>query len=72
MQEFMIPLDSKSEVPLYEQVCEYVKTEIQQGHLKAGEKLPSSRKQYHVKGTMFVISRDCIRFVKSLQWITKF
>ena len=43
MQEFMIPLDSKSEVPLYEQVCEYVKTEIQQGHLKAGEKLPSSR-----------------------------
>ena len=43
MQEFMIPLNSKSELPLYEQICEYIKTEIQQGHLKAEEKLPSSR-----------------------------
>ena len=43
MQEFMIPLNVKSEVPLYEQICEYIKTEIQQGHLKAEEKLPSSR-----------------------------
>lgn len=43
MQELMIPLHTKSEIPLYQQICEYIKTEIQCGHLRAGEKLPSSR-----------------------------
>ena len=43
MKELLIPLHIKSEIPLYQQICEYIKREIQHGHLKAGEKLPSSR-----------------------------
>lgn len=43
MKELLIPLHIKSEIPLYQQICEYIKREIQNGHLKAGEKLPSSR-----------------------------
>ena len=43
MKELLIPLHIKSEIPLYQQICEYIKKEIQHGHLKAGEKLPSSR-----------------------------
>ena len=39
----MIPLDSKSRVPIYQQICEYLKAEIQRGRLRAGEKLPSAR-----------------------------
>ena len=43
MKELLIPLHIKSEIPLYQQICEYIKKEIQHGHLKSGEKLPSSR-----------------------------
>lgn len=37
------PLDSRSPVPLYEQLYGYIKTEILNGHLCAREKLPSKR-----------------------------
>ena len=43
MSTFLIPLDSKSRVPIYQQICEYLKAEIQKGRLRAGEKLPSAR-----------------------------
>lgn len=43
MHELIIPLDTKSKAPVYQQICEYIKSEIQQKRLKSGEKLPSSR-----------------------------
>lgn len=43
MNELIIPLNTKSKTPVYQQICEYIKREIQQRRLKAGEKLPSSR-----------------------------
>lgn len=39
----MIPLDSRSRQPLYEQIYQYVKEEIRSGKRKAGERLPSTR-----------------------------
>lgn len=43
MNELMIPLDTKSLTPLYQQIEEYLKQEIQEGRLGAGMRLPSSR-----------------------------
>lgn len=43
MNELMIPLDTKSPIPLYQQIEEYLKQEIQEGRLAAGMRLPSSR-----------------------------
>ena len=43
MTELMIPLDTKSLTPLYQQIEEYLKHEIQEGRLVAGMRLPSSR-----------------------------
>lgn len=43
MNDLIISLDTKAEVPLYEQICEYFKQEIQEGRLAAGMRLPSSR-----------------------------
>ena len=43
MNELMIPLDTKSLTPLYQQIEEYLKQEIQEGRLVAGMRLPSSR-----------------------------
>ena len=43
MNELMIPLDTKSITPLYQQIEEYLKQEIQEGRLVAGMRLPSSR-----------------------------
>lgn len=43
MNELIIPLDTKSKIPVYQQICEHIKSEIQQKRLKAGEKMPSSR-----------------------------
>ncbi len=43
MNELMIPLDTKSSTPLYQQIEEYLKQEIQEGRLAAGMRLPSSR-----------------------------
>ena len=43
MNELMIPLDTKSLTPLYQQIEEYLKQEIQEGRLVAGVRLPSSR-----------------------------
>lgn len=39
----MISLDGKSEKPMYEQIYEYIREEIQKGKIQAGEKLPSTR-----------------------------
>ena len=43
MNELMIPLDTNSLTPLYQQIEEYLKQEIQEGRLVAGMRLPSSR-----------------------------
>lgn len=43
MNELTINLSSKSEMPLYEQIYEYIKKEIQTGRIPSGEKLPSTR-----------------------------
>lgn len=41
--ELMVPLKSHSEIPLYEQIYEYIKEEIKSGNLKAMTRLPSTR-----------------------------
>ena len=43
MNDLMIPLIEDSRVPLYRQIYDYIKKEIQEEKMKAGEKLPSSR-----------------------------
>ncbi|WP_242224817.1 PLP-dependent aminotransferase family protein [Bacillus cereus group sp. BfR-BA-01380] len=41
--ELTIPLDSKSKIPLYIQIYNYMKKEILQGGIEAGSRLPSHR-----------------------------
>lgn len=41
--ELLIPLDSRSKKPLYEQIYSHIRTEIRSGALKAGDRLPSTR-----------------------------
>lgn len=41
--ELMIPFDSQGNIPMYEQIYQYIKKEIRQGSLRAGSKLPSTR-----------------------------
>lgn len=43
MKELMIVLDGKTKKPMYEQIYEYIRDEIQKGEIQAGEKLPSTR-----------------------------
>ncbi len=43
MKELLIQLDPDRKMPLYEQICRFLKEEIQKGRIAAGEKLPSSR-----------------------------
>ena len=43
MNELTIHLDQKSKKPMYEQLYEYIKQDIQQGRLGAGTRLPASR-----------------------------
>ncbi len=43
MRELTIHLDQKSRTPMYEQLYEYMKQDIQQGRLGAGERLPARR-----------------------------
>ena len=38
-----ISLDTRSRIPLYEQIYDYIKTDIQSGRIPYGEKLPSTR-----------------------------
>lgn len=45
MNELTISLDTKSKVPLYEQIYQYIKEEIRTGRIPSGEKLPSTRVQ---------------------------
>lgn len=41
--ELLIPLDSRSEKPLYEQIYAHIRGEIRSGALKPSERLPSTR-----------------------------
>ena len=43
MHELTISLDTRSRIPLYEQIYDYIKTDIQSGRIPYGEKLPSTR-----------------------------
>lgn len=43
MNELTINLDTKLKMPLYEQIYEFIKEEIQKGRIQNGEKLPSTR-----------------------------
>ena len=43
MMELLIPLDSRSKKPLYEQIYSHICAEIRSGALKAGDRLPSTR-----------------------------
>ncbi|WP_230399726.1 MocR-like pyridoxine biosynthesis transcription factor PdxR [Novisyntrophococcus fermenticellae] len=43
MKELLISLEHNGGIPLYEQIYQYIKTEIADGKIIAGEKLPSSR-----------------------------
>lgn len=43
MNELTINLQNKSNIPLYEQIYNYIKKDIQGGRIQSGEKLPSTR-----------------------------
>lgn len=43
MNELTINLQPKSKTPLYEQIYDYIKKDIQENRMKSGEKLPSTR-----------------------------
>ena len=43
MNELTINLNAASKQPMYEQIYEYIKIEIQRGHIPSEEKLPSTR-----------------------------
>lgn len=43
MNDLLIPLKEDSRFPMYRQIYDFIKNEIQKGRMKAGEKLPSSR-----------------------------
>ena len=43
MNDLLIPLKEDGRFPMYRQIYDYIKNEIQKGRMKAGEKLPSSR-----------------------------
>ncbi|HBA63346.1 MAG TPA: PLP-dependent aminotransferase family protein [Lachnospiraceae bacterium] len=47
MQELTMDLDPGSRIPLYEQIYEYIKSEIRSGAIPAREKLPSTRALSH-------------------------
>lgn len=43
IDELTIRLETKSKIPLYEQIYTYIKSDIQVGKIKHGDKLPSTR-----------------------------
>lgn len=43
MNEITMNLDTSAKKPMYEQIYEYIKKEIQKGHIKPEERLPSTR-----------------------------
>ena len=43
MYELAINLKPGSKIPLYEQIYEYIRSEIRAGNIVSGEKLPSTR-----------------------------
>ena len=43
MYELTISLDPGSKIPLYEQIYDYIKQEIQSGRIQSGDRLPSTR-----------------------------
>ncbi len=43
MNELTIQLNAGAKVPLYEQIYQYMKTDIRKGRISCGEKLPSTR-----------------------------
>ena len=43
MNELTIHLHPDSKTPLYEQIYAYIKQDIQEGRIKSGERLPSTR-----------------------------
>ena len=43
MNELMIFIDKDSKIPIYQQIYEFIKKEIEKEQLKPGDKLPSSR-----------------------------
>ena len=43
MNELTISLDTKSKIPLYEQIYRYIRRDIRDGRIGSGEKLPSTR-----------------------------
>ena len=56
MHELTISLDTHNGCPMYEQIYEYIRNEIQNGRIEAGEKLPSTRELSHFLG----ISRSTV------------
>ena len=44
MNDLTITLDTMSKIPMYEQIYQYIKQDIQKGNLVLGQRLPSSRK----------------------------
>ncbi|MCC8060441.1 MAG: PLP-dependent aminotransferase family protein [Clostridiales bacterium] len=41
--ELLVPIDTQSKKPLYEQIYEYIRGEIRAGRMQAGSRLPSTR-----------------------------
>lgn len=51
MRELTINLNLKAETPLYEQIYHYIKQDIQDQKILAGEKLPSSPGSFSLSGS---------------------
>ena len=43
MIDLTIPFDNRERTPYYEQIYSYIKSAIREGHIQAGERLPSTR-----------------------------
>lgn len=57
MYELILDLESRSEKTLYEQIYEHIKNEIQSGHIRSKERLPSTRRLAELLG----VSRSTVQ-----------
>ena len=73
MNELTMNLKTDSKVPLYEQIYNYIKSDIQNGRISYGEKLPSTRAlARHLeisRSTAKNRSHDTVMTLRQTEWI---
>lgn len=60
MNELTINLHTASETPLYEQIYQHIKREIQEGRITSGEKLPLQSFSVQISGSQQKHSGACL------------